>query len=195
MAAIAAWLVGFEAARDARVEQRHAEIDGRMDVIPGVFALRGRADRVDLMRDGTVAIYDYKTSTPQTERTVFAGLTPQMTLEAAMARAGAFSEIPPGRSVSDLAWLKLGVVGRADPYQSAVKRGETADDLAERARANLSALAAAFADPSYPYRSRMRPRMESARYIGDYDHLARVREWALVESLADVAAMGGGGTP
>jgi hypothetical protein len=39
----------------------------------------------------------------------------------------------------------------------------------------------------------MRPRMESARYIGDYDHLARVREWALVESLADVQAMSGGG--
>jgi ATP-dependent helicase/nuclease subunit B len=193
MAAIAAWLTGFEAARDARVEKRHAEIEGRMEVIPGVFALRGRADRVDLMRDGTVAIYDYKTSTPQTERTVFAGLTPQMTLEAAMARAGAFAPIPADRSVSELAWLRLGVIGRDDPYLNAVKRGETADDLADRARANLAALAAAFADPAYPYRSRARPRMESARYIGDYDHLARVREWALVESLADVQAMSGGG--
>jgi hypothetical protein len=33
--------------------------------------------------------------------------------------------------------------------------------------------------------------MENTRYVGDYDHLARVREWALVESLEDVAMMGG----
>jgi ATP-dependent helicase/nuclease subunit B len=194
MAAIAAWLTGFEAARDARVAERHAEIKGTMDVIPGVFALRGRADRIDIMRDGSVAIFDYKTSTPQTERTVFAGLTPQMTLEAAMVRAGAFAGISAGRSVSDLAWLKLGVIGRQDPYQTAVKRGESADELADRAHANLIALATAFANPDHPYRSRTRPRMESSRYIGDYDHLARVREWALVESLADVAAMPSGGS-
>jgi ATP-dependent helicase/nuclease subunit B len=119
-----------------------------------------------------------------------------MTLEAAMARAGAFAPIPAGRSVSDLAWLKLGVIGRDDPYESAVQKTKklTADELADKARANLLALATAFANPDHPYRSRTRPRMESARYIGDYDHLARVREWALVESLADVAAMGGGGT-
>jgi len=29
--------------------------------------------------------------------------------------------------------------------------------------------------------------MERARYLGDYDHLARVREWSLVESEEDVA--------
>ncbi len=31
--------------------------------------------------------------------------------------------------------------------------------------------------------------MENARYLGDYDHLARVREWALVESEEDVAML------
>jgi hypothetical protein len=36
--------------------------------------------------------------------------------------------------------------------------------------------------------------MENARYIGDYDHLARVREWALIESPEDVAMMGGAPT-
>jgi hypothetical protein len=48
----------------------------------------------------------------------------------------------------------------------------------------------AFADPGRAYLSRARPMMESARYIGDYDHLARVREWALVESEADVDIFG-----
>ena len=58
----------------------------------------GRADRVDLVGDDGLAIYDFKTGTPQTDRTVFAGLTPQMTLEAAMAKRGAFAGVPAGRS-------------------------------------------------------------------------------------------------
>jgi ATP-dependent helicase/nuclease subunit B len=195
-AAIAGWMARFEAARDDRVAERHAEIDGKLPILvpgSGVFLLSGRADRVDRMADGSFAIYDFKTGTPQTERSVFAGLTPQMTLEAAVARAGGFDGLG-GKdlSVSELAWLAIGKVGRDDPYVSAVpkNRKETADQLADRALAMLTALVAAFADAGHPYRSRLRPRMENARYQGDYDHLARVREWALVESDEDVAAMG-----
>ena len=47
----------------------------------------------------------------------------------------------------------------------------------------------AFADADRGYLSRARPLMANARYLGDYDHLARVREWALVESADDVAIM------
>lgn len=194
-AAIAHWFRAFEAARDAAVAMRHAEIEGKLEVPAGagVFTLRGRADRVDEMTDGSVAIYDFKTSTPQTERTVFAGLTPQMTLEAAMVRAGGFAGIAAGRSVSELAWLALGKIGRDEPYISALgkNRKDSADDLADRALHMFIGLVGAFADEGHPYRSRTRPRMENARYQGDYDHLARVREWALVESDEDVAAMGG----
>ena len=40
--------------------------------------------------DGRLAILDYKTGTPPTQRDVDAGLAPQLPLEAAMAAAGAF---------------------------------------------------------------------------------------------------------
>jgi ATP-dependent helicase/nuclease subunit B len=188
--AIARWMVlDFEAERDTRVATRHAEIDGTLQVIPA-FTLRGRADRVDVMRDGTIAIFDYKTSTPQTDRSVFAGLTPQMALEAAMANAGGFPGVT-GNGISELAWLAVGRIGRENPYQSAVLRNQTADGLADAARHHLFELMTKFADVNHPYQSRTRPRMENTRYVGDYDHLARVREWALVESLEDVAMMGG----
>jgi ATP-dependent helicase/nuclease subunit B len=199
-AAIARWLVAFEARRAAAVDARHAEIYATMD-IPlegGVFTLRGRADRVDRMADGTVAIYDFKTGTPQTDRSVFAGLTPQMTLEAAMARAGRFPAIDAGVSVSELAWLAIGRIGRDEPYVSALRkdRKETADDLAAKAHAMLAALVGAFQRPDHPYASRLRPRMESTRYQSDYDHLARVREWALVESDEDIVGLAkGNGAP
>ncbi len=73
---------------------------------------------------------------------------------------------------------------------SAVRDNETADDLADKAHAMLRELMLAFADAGRAYISRARPMMERARYLGDYDHLARVREWALLESEEDV--MGGG---
>src|SRR5690606_32949268 len=149
------WLVAFEAARSAKVASRHAEISGTLDIPAGdgVFTLRGRADRVDVMADGSVAIYDYKTGTPQTDRSVFAGLTPQMTLEAAMVRHGGFEKIAEGVSVSELAWLAIGKVGRDEPYTSALRkdRKETADDLAAKAYAMLAALVGAFRRPGHPY--------------------------------------------
>jgi ATP-dependent helicase/nuclease subunit B len=192
---IGRWLIGFEAARDAAVAARHAEVDGRLVVVPDAFTLVGRADRIDEMRDGSLAIYDFKTGTPQSEKSVFAGLTPQMTLEAAMARAGAFAGIPAGRSVGALSWLAVGKVGRDEvEIPVAGRQGKLDNDqLADRAHAMLADLAAAFANADQPYLSRARPLMERARYIGDYDHLARVREWALIESEQDLVFMGGGG--
>ncbi len=187
LAAIARWFVGWEAARAAAVAKRHAEIGGRLELTTsgGPFALIGRADRIDEMADGTLAIYDFKSGTPQTERTVFAGLTPQMTLEAAMARAGGFDGVPGATGVSELAWLSVGKAGRDDPYVSAVRRNESADGLADGAREELQRLIEAFDAETKPYLSRARPMLANVRYGGDYDHLARVREWALVEGGED----------
>ncbi len=184
--AIADWIVHvFEAAR-VGVEQRHAEIDGRL-VVPNSgppFVLTGRADRVDLLTGNGVAIYDFKTGTPQSKRSAYAGLTPQMTLEALMARQGAFAGIPAGRSVRELAWLAVNKCGLTEPYVSAVKRGETADEAADQAFVMLCGLIEAYADADRGYRSHARPLLQSAR-SGPFDHLARVREWGLVESAEE----------
>ncbi|MEX0852473.1 MAG: PD-(D/E)XK nuclease family protein, partial [Bauldia sp.] len=188
-AAITRWFIVFEAARDAFVAERHAEINGQLEFATagGTFRLTGRADRIDLMKNGTVAIYDFKTGSPSTERQVFAGLTPQMTLEAAMTRQGAFRPEFADKSVSELAWLVLGRVQRSEPYQSAVAKNgkESADGLGDRALTMLKALVAAYDDAERGYLSRARPITERGPFRGDYDHLARVREWALVESPED----------
>ena len=52
----------------------------------------------------------------------------------------------------------------------------TADTQADHALAKLTALASSFADESEPYRSLVHP-MWTTHY-GDYDHLARVKEWS-----------------
>ena len=58
----------------------------------GLFRLIGRADRIERRREGGLAILDYKTGTPPSQKEVDAGLAPQLLLEAAMAAAGAFGE-------------------------------------------------------------------------------------------------------
>ena len=58
----------------------------------GLFRLIGRADRIERRREGGLAILDYKTGTPPSQKEVDAGLAPQLLLEAAMAEAGAFGE-------------------------------------------------------------------------------------------------------
>jgi len=50
-------------------------------------------------------------------------------------------------------------------------------ELAGAAREGLEALIAAFDDENTPYLSRLRPMLLS--HEGDYDHLARVREWSV----------------
>jgi ATP-dependent helicase/nuclease subunit B len=181
--AIARWFVVWERQRDAAIARRFAEIGGghEIETRGGVFRLRGRADRIDLRTDGALEIIDFKTGAPPSAKQLLTGLAPQLALEVAMARAGAFGEEFAGRSVVTLGWLALGQVDRGEPFKSAVEKDWTADALGEEALQRLTALIAAFDDQARAYVSRARPMFE-ARFGSDYDHLARIREWALVET-------------
>ncbi|MBN9023200.1 MAG: double-strand break repair protein AddB, partial [Rhizobiales bacterium] len=157
--AMADWIVGWEAGRDATIAARSAEIRGRMELPApaGPFALRGRADRIDLRHDGRIEVLDFKTGTPPSARQVLLGLAPQLALEAAMVRAGAFGEDFRDRSVARLFWVALNAVERGQPIKNAVEEGMTADAVADMALARLGALIAAFDDPGRGYVSRARP--------------------------------------
>ena len=187
--AIARWMVQWEATRDAVIARRNPEISGAIDIPVGLpggsFRLRGRADRIDLRHDGALDILDFKTGAPPSARQVLVGFAPQLGLEAAMVKAGGFDEAFRGASVATLAWIALSKAGREEPLKSAVEKDWTADGVAEEVMARLSALLTAFADPDRAYVSRARPMFET-RYESPYDHLARVREWGLVESEEDL---------
>ncbi len=197
-AAMARWLVQWEAARDVDIAERHAEISGAIELPFGAsgstFRLRGRADRIDRRHDGRIDILDFKTGSPPTAKQVLLGLAPQMGLEAAMAGAGGFDESFRGASIGTLAWIALGRVGRDEPLKSAVEKDWTADDVAAEVMQRLQKLLAAFADPERAYVSRARPMFET-RYESPYDHLARVREWGLVASEEDQEWFGTPPTP
>ena len=66
-----------------------AETRGEFPIAIGndIFTLSARADRIERLNDGRYAILDYKTGTPPSEKQVRTGLSPQLTLEAAILRA------------------------------------------------------------------------------------------------------------
>jgi len=177
---IAEWLARFETARRAKLAKLDAEIGGSIEIPFGgeTFKLTVRADRIEHLKDGNYAVLDYKTGAPPSEKQVRTGLSPQLTLEAAILRRGGFKDIPAGGSVADLMYVRLrggGVAGEEKPIK--FSEGGPPDAHAEIALTKLSEVLAQFADPNNPYYSLLHP-MWSNHY-GTYDHLARVQEWSL----------------
>jgi ATP-dependent helicase/nuclease subunit B len=176
---IAAWFVGWDAVRRAGIARNRAEIRGEIAIPLGdrSFRLAARADRIDRLLDGRYVIVDYKTGEVRSEKQVRAGLAPQLTLEAAILRNAGFAEIPRGASVEALVYVQLkGGVPAGEEIRIDFKEG-TPDSQAGRALARFTELVARFDREDQPFRSLVHP-MWKARY-GDYDHLARVKEWSL----------------
>ena len=172
--AVARWLVAHERGRRAGIEAIRTEIEGALDLSgpAGPFRLRARADRIDLLADGTLALIDYKTGPPPTAREVAAGYAPQLPLEAAIAQAGGFATVP-ARPVSRLLYWRLKGGAEGGEEKSA---GDDPRRLTEEALAGVRALIAVFDDPATPYEARPHP--DRAPKYSDTLHLARVKEWA-----------------
>ena len=143
----------------------------------GPFVLTAKADRIDLRPDGALDIIDYKTGAPPTQPEVKAGFAPQLPLEAAMAARGAFPDCP-SHEPGDMIYLRLSGGKTPGEERHLVKAPGTdeAVDLAEDALENLNQMIAWFDDPKRDYPSQ--PRVKFVNRYGDYDHLARRKEWA-----------------
>jgi ATP-dependent helicase/nuclease subunit B len=185
---IAHWFAQWEAERRPKLTAMHAEIRGEISIplAERTFRLSARADRIERFADGRYAVLDYKTGAARSDKQVRIGLAPQLTLEAAILKNGGFREVPAGASVAELVYVPLkGGEPAGDPHPIDFEGG-TADSYAERALARLAGIAARFEDESTPYRSLVHP-MWKTQY-GDYDHLARVKEWSLSGGVDDEGA-------
>jgi ATP-dependent helicase/nuclease subunit B len=188
---IAHWLAAWEIERRGMVKTLVAETSGKIDIPLGerTFTLRARADRIEALVGGGLAILDYKTGTVPTEKQVRIGVAPQLTLEAAILRHGGFSGIAAGGSVAELAYVSLkGGTPAGENKPIEFKEGD-ADAHAERALAKLTEVALKFEDEEQPYLPLVLS-MWKSRY-GTYDHLARVKEWSVGGDDEDEAGSAG----
>jgi len=171
---IAEWFVAEERQRRPFSLPLATEARGRLELAApfGPFALTATADRIDRQADGTLEVIDYKTGTLPRPADLLRGDAPQLPLEAAMLARGAFPDVP-AAPVSQLAFWRLS--GGRVPGEVAVPNVDVAA-AAATALGGLEQLVARFDDAATPYLARPRPGAEPR--FSDYEHLARVREWA-----------------
>jgi ATP-dependent helicase/nuclease subunit B len=145
--------------------------DGEVEVI-------AKADRIDLLADGSLRLLDYKTGKPPSKKQVESGEKPQLPLEAAMLAAEGFRGVP-AAAVERLVYWRLtggptpGEVPKLDLSPAEISAA------ANDATAQLRQLAERFLWGEAPFLARPHPGRKPAGE--DYDHLSRLAEWSAAD--------------
>jgi ATP-dependent helicase/nuclease subunit B len=194
------WLRRFRRAGEMFLEwerQRHSRIGSRAAEIKGTwtpggalqnFVLVGKADRIDRRTDGLYEILDFKTGGVPSAGDMKAYEAPQLLLEAAMVRAGAFPDVTAGDTAA-LTYLKVGLGPAAlqtMPFRTRddIPVMEAAGEIWRRTQAHIEAFLMR-GDLAMPPRLNPRPETGRRPRPGDYDHLARTDEWTLISGVDD----------
>lgn len=174
----ALWVADLETRRRAGAERIVVEATGTLtfDIGGRPFTVFAKADRIEPTADGMAHILDYKTGAAPTKKQVDTGFSPQLTLTAAILRAGGFADIGP-REPGDLTYVR--VTGRKPAGVEEVRASAGADsqEAAIKALQGLRDLIERYDNPEQPYLSRVAPQFVHD-HLGDYGHLARVFEWS-----------------
>lgn len=171
------WFSRFHADRmtkgaPAVIEQKGA---GVFDAAAGPFTIEARADRIDLLANGTAFLIDYKSGKIPTAKELQT-FNIQLPLTASIVAKGGFEELGM-RKVAAFWYVKS--LGRKEDGKSDATgaEGEEAALLSAQVLDGLMQWIAAFDNQATPYLSQPRPQFTDV--FGDYDHLARRREWSV----------------
>jgi ATP-dependent helicase/nuclease subunit B len=165
------WAADIE--RQNQIEGRHplaAEADGEA-IVAGV-TVYGRADRIDVLPDRTLAIVDYKTGQPPSYKAVNEGFALQLGLLGLIGRAGGFKDASGDPEIFEYWSLARyrGKFGRLMRPDKDMQPGE----FLEHAYANFAEAVQKWLTGSQPFTAKLNPAY--APY-GDYDQLMRLEEW------------------
>jgi ATP-dependent helicase/nuclease subunit B len=165
------WMAELE--RDNRNNGRkplRAEAKGKT-VIAGI-TLDGRADRIDRLPGGGLAIIDYKTGKPPAKKAIEAGFALQLGLLGLIARAGGFDEAK-GEPEAFEYWS---LVREKDRFGKCVHADKDMgpEDFLTHAYRNFAEAAEKWLTGTEPFTAKLNPAY--APY-GDYDQLMRLEEW------------------
>jgi ATP-dependent helicase/nuclease subunit B len=174
---VAPWVVALEGRRRPGARLL-IEQSGRLtfSVEGRPFTVTAKADRIEHRAAGA-DILDFKTGSPPSRKQMEFGLSPQLTLTAAILHHGGFEAIgsvPPG----DLVYI--GVSGGRVPGREEIRaRSGESLILALAALEGLKTRVAHFDLEDTAYVSWAAPQF-IGQHGGDYDHLARLWEWHVI---------------
>ena len=178
----------------AEQETRRLEAEGRVYIasearghitVKGVKIV-GRADRIDRLADGTLAVVDYKTGGPPPARQVEQGFALQLGLIGLMARAGAFKGLDgaviAGEATRFEYWSlqksadsPTGFGKSSEPIREGRKRsGIPREDFLPETERFLHDAIDRWIRGNEPFTARLNPDLPG---YADYDQLMRLDEW------------------
>lgn len=178
--------VAFDRARRDAGSRILTEIRGKLPLVLDTgetVTISGKADRIEIDASGRLSILDYKTGTPPGNATIERGLAPQLPITAALAMRGAFEPVPAPTGISEIAHIPIG--GQKAVAAKPFAGNTTLDALIEANWQRLERELASLARGEAAYRSRIAPAFRDRD--GDYDHLARVREWHATGGISNAA--------
>jgi ATP-dependent helicase/nuclease subunit B len=164
----------------------HTEVPASLELQSGI-RITGIADRIDIRGPNSADILDYKTGSSPSLKEARILLDPQLALEAAALKRGAFKGIP-ALVPESLIYVRLrpGTKFKTECVNNEFSKAsaktviKTADDLAADSVRELEKLVGVLKSGSKGFMSRLIPVRQGDR-SGDYDHLARVAEWATAD--------------
>ena len=167
------WL--FERERRAVVAAFYSEIRGETQLNIGDYlpVLHAKADRIDVLHDGTLHITDYKTGEPPTQVQVEAALKPQLLVEAIIAANKGFKDIT-ATYASLLGYVKISEGEKLLHPKTPMKLDK--DLVVNEHQAGLINFIATFLEKDALFHSAPRPSLLEPS--PDYARLARVAEWS-----------------
>ena len=165
------WIAGVE--RENQAEGRRpiaAEADGEA-ALAGV-TVYGRADRIDRLPDGGLAIIDYKTGQPPSQKAVNEGFALQLGLLGLIGRAGGFEGVSGDPEAFEY-WSLARYRGKFGRLMRPDKDMEPGEFLVHAGR-NFAQVAGDYLAGSKPFTAKLNPAY--APY-GDFDQVMRLEEW------------------
>jgi len=168
-----AWMAKYETVRRGDLRQSYSELTGTMQlsVAGEPFIITAKADRIDALKSGCYRILDYKTGSPPAAGDVKKLFSLQLTLEAAILRAGGFEGLPAG--IADrLDYIRLS--GGFPPGE--LQPHDVDAEMIDNALSGVANLVELYRNPEQGYISQLRSKRIS--FPSAYDHLARVAEWS-----------------
>ena len=174
--------IKFEAMADFIIEQQQKDFSSvkeslfeekmvyTFDVDGEPFTLEGTADKIDILKDNSVRVIDYKTYIPPKQKEVKAGYAPQLTLEALL-----ISETI-SLKVSTLSYWHLSDKKDQSMDYNIVESVSEANDLIQKTKEGVFQMIRTYRNEAVSYE--VCPIPSQAPQYNDYAHLARMQEWA-----------------
>ncbi|MGJ8528580.1 double-strand break repair protein AddB [Maritalea sp.] len=177
---IAEKVIAFEVERNPKIEQRFAEKFGQVALPIGseMFEIYGYADRIDILKGNGAELIDFKTGSIPKPKEMQNFLSPQLPMEAIIARHAGFDDVPK-TDADALTYIKLSHGPNPFGVTNFAAGKLSLESLIDDYWRHFSSFAEVMLMRDETAMAAQLLPKENQHFAGDYDHFARQKEWMI----------------